>query len=125
VARKTILYVEDNLTYQKMLRLRLTALGYHVITAENGLEGYNLAKTVKPDLVLLDLNMPEMDGIQVCRLLKFDKRLQHIPIVILTCNNLEQNVRAAIKAHVDAFVMKDTRSEVLVQTLKRLLPPNR
>ena len=122
---KTILYVEDNESYRKMLSLRLQSEGYEVVSAANGLEGYNLAKRVQPDLMVLDLNMPEMDGLQVCRLIKFDKKLQHIPIVILTCRNLPQDVMAAASAHADAFIMKSTRSEVLIDTIHQFLAPQR
>ena len=116
-----ILIVEDNESYGRMLSLRLKSLGYDVIIAGNGLEGYNLAKKEIPDLVILDIMIPEMDGLKVCRLLKFDSKLQHIPVIMLTCRNLAQDVKAALNAHADAFIIKSTGSEVLIDTIENLL----
>ncbi len=116
-----ILIVEDNETYGRMLMLRLKSLGYDVILTKDGLEGYNTAKKEFPDLIILDVMIPEMDGLKVCRLLKFDIKLQHIPVIMLTCRNLAQDVKAAIHAHADAFIIKSTRSEVLIKTIEQLL----
>ena len=116
-----ILIVEDNETYARMLMLRLKSLGYDVILAKDGLEGYNRAKKEMPDLIILDVMIPEMDGLKVCRLLKFDLKLQQIPVIMLTCRNLAQDVKAAINAHADAFIIKSTRSEVLIDTIDQLL----
>jgi len=118
---KRILVVEDNTTYRKMLKIRLKSEGYKIITAENGLEGLDKARREKPDLIILDLMLPRIDGHQVCRFIKFDKNIRDTPIVVLTCRNLSEDVELAIKEHVDAFIIKGTRIEILLNVMKRLL----
>ena len=76
---------------------------------------------MRPDLVLLDLMLPEMEGLQVCRLLKFDRRFSHIPIVVLTSRDLEETAELAKKNGADSFIVKTTPSEVILDVIKRLL----
>jgi len=85
---RKILIVEDNIAFSNILRIRIEAKGYKTEIAHDGLEGLNLARQTSPDLILLDLMLPKMDGHKVCRLLKFDKNFQRVPIVILTSRDL-------------------------------------
>jgi CheY-like chemotaxis protein len=82
---KKILAVDDEDDVLKMLVKRLTNAGYAVVTAQNGKEGIRMAKSEKPDLIVMDINMPEMDGAQAGQILKNDPQTKHIPILYLTC----------------------------------------
>ena len=79
-----ILIVDDEATFIKLAQIRLESSGYEVITAKDGEEGLEKAKSEKPDLIMLDVVMPEMDGYQVCRLLKKDAQYNKIPIILFT-----------------------------------------
>lgn len=119
-----ILIIEDNVTFRKMLKIRLESQGYSVSTAEDGLEGLNAARSVNPDLILLDLMLPKMDGHNVCRLLKFDQKYRHIPIVILTARDLENDANRAKQHGADAYIVKTTRHEVMLDVIQKLLNRN-
>ena len=119
--QKRILIIEDNVTYSRMLQIRLESTGYRVVVASDGLQGLNLAQKERPDLIILDLMLPEMDGHKVSRLIKFDSKMKNIPIVILTCKNMAKDVELAIENHVDAFIVKGTKTEILLNVVEKLL----
>ncbi len=118
---KRILVVEDNPVYRKMIRVRLEANGYQALTAESGLEGLNIARREKPDLILLDLLLPGMDGHTVCRLLKYDQMYRDIPIVMLTSRDLDDEEEKASRCGADAFIVKATRAEIILDVIQKLL----
>lgn len=106
IMAKRILIVDDEIDLVDTLATHLESDGFEVIKALDGKEGYEKASTNRPDLMILDLRMPRMDGFQVCRLLKFDDDLKAIKIIILTAHNSE-NERAMSKTVLaDAFVEK-------------------
>lgn len=121
VNRKRILIVEDNPTFQKMLKMRLESNGYETLLAQDGLMGLNVARKEKPDLIILDLMLPQMDGHKVCRLLKADLSVRRIPVVIFTSRDLDEDAELAKKSGADAFVVKTTRAEVMLDVINRLL----
>ena len=116
-----ILIVEDDILYRKMIGIRFKSQGYSVIMADNGLEGLNQLRNMKPDLVILDLMLPMMDGHKVCRLIKYDSQLQHIPVVILTARDMDRDEDLAKECGADAFIVKSTRSEVILDVVNQLL----
>ena len=81
-----ILYVEDNEDNIYMLKRRLTKKGFEVVIAENGKIGVELSISEKPDLILMDLSLPVMDGWEATKLIKADERTQSIPIIVLSAN---------------------------------------
>ena len=81
---KKILIVDDEVNIVKILKSRLASAGYEVLTASDGNEGLERARGSLPDLIVLDLMLPKIDGYNVCRLLKFDKNFAHIPIIMMT-----------------------------------------
>ena len=119
--KKRILIVEDNPTFQKMLKLRLESNGYDVIAASDGLEGLSMARKEKPDLIILDLMLPGMNGHQIARLLKFDRRFQDIPIIMLTSRDLDNDAALAKQCGADAFIVKTTKAAILLEVIKKLL----
>ena len=119
--QKRLLIIEDNPTYREMLRIRLEFSGYETIIAGDGLEGLKAVRREKPDLVILDLMLPSLDGHKVCRLIKFDKRFQNIPVIILTSRDLDKDVKLAESCGGDVFIVKSIRSEFIVDEVNRLL----
>ena len=108
-----ILIVEDELDILESIKLRFKSWGFEVITAVDGLEGLEKARSEAPDLVILDVGLPKMDGFQVCRLLKFDERYKRISIVMLTAKTQDVDRRAGQETGADAYVTKPFDAEDL------------
>ncbi|KAF0248552.1 MAG: histidine kinase [bacterium] len=90
----TILVVDDDQDSREYLALCFSHLNYQVIQANNGQQALALAKSVKPDVIVLDIVMPDLDGYQVCRKLKDDEKTEHIPVVLITVlHKLEDEIR--------------------------------
>ena len=101
-----ILYIEDNLESRILIRRVLEAEGYTVIEAENGLEGLNLAVTESPDLILMDINLPDIDGYECTARLREINSFRHVPIVALTANALSGDREKALDAGCDDYISK-------------------
>ena len=120
-SQKRILMIEDNIPFTKILSKFLQTKGYAMLVAENGMQGIQLAKQAMPDLILLDLMLPGLDGHKVCRLIKYDQKIGHIPVVILTSRDLEEDAELAKKHGADAFVVKTTHRQILLDVIQKLL----
>ncbi len=118
---KCILIIEDNEAFLKILKMRLESEGYRIIAAQNGLEGLNTARKEKPDLVISDIMLPEMDGHKICRLIKLDRNIQHIPVIMLTSRDLDEDAELAKKCGADAFIPKTTHAAVMMDVISKLL----
>ncbi|MFW6158910.1 MAG: response regulator transcription factor [Planctomycetota bacterium] len=118
---KKILIVDDEEDIAFGLARRLTAAGYEVICAEDGVEGLRRAQTESPDLILLDLMLPRMDGYKVCRLLKFDERYSQIPIIMLTARSQPEDVALGHETGAEAYVTKPFDSAELTAKIEELL----
>ena len=122
---KRILVIEDNKVYCRILRLWLESNGYQILVCHDGLDGLNTAKKEKPDLIILDLLLPSLDGHKVCRLLKADRNFNTIPVVIFTSRDLNADEVLAKQCGADAFVVKTVQSEVILNTIRGLLTATR
>jgi DNA-binding response OmpR family regulator len=89
---KKILIIEDEFSLLNVLEMKFEQSGYEVLTAPDGKKGINTAKNEKPDLILLDIIMPEMDGFEVLKKLKEEMKTKEIPVVILTNSGREEEV---------------------------------
>lgn len=118
---KKILLVEDEPDILSMVKMRLEATGYTVITATDGNTSYNKAKSEFPDLIIHDLMLPDMDGYQVCRLLKFDPKYKHIPIIMLTAKSQDIDRELGLKVGVDYYMTKPFETKELLDKIKELL----
>ena len=118
---KKIVIIEDNAAFRKILNIRLKAAGYETAMAEDGLEGLELARKELPDLVITDLMLPGIDGHKISRMLKFDQRYSHIPIIMLTSRDLEEDAEIAKQCRADAFIVKTTKAEIILDVIARLL----
>jgi len=101
-----ILLVEDNEMNRDMLSRRLQRRGYSVVIAHDGEQALSLASTEAPDLILMDISLPVMDGCEVTRRLKADKRTRHIPVIALTAHALVTDRVKAINAGCDDYDTK-------------------
>ena len=104
--RGRVLVVDDEPDLVRVLEFGLKASGYTVEVASDGQEGLKKAREIKPDVILLDLMLPKLDGYKVCRLLKFDDRFKHIPIIILSARTQEGDQALALEMGANRFVTK-------------------
>jgi DNA-binding response OmpR family regulator len=118
---QNIVVVEDDPDLLEVLRETLAREGYLVHTADNGLDGLRLIKKLSPDLVCLDLMMPGMDGIEVCRELRADKNLQGLRIMMLTAKGDESDVVLGLGIGADDYVIKPARPKELIARIRALL----
>ena len=118
---KRILLVDDEKNLVEMVTFRLEASGYAVIPAYDGQEALNKAKSEKPDLIILDLMLPKMNGYEVCQLLKFDEKYQHIPIIMFTARTQESDKKTGFEVGANAYITKPFEAEVLLSKIKELL----
>ncbi|HVD91241.1 MAG TPA: response regulator [Vicinamibacterales bacterium] len=116
-----MLVVEDYQDAREMYTAYLQFSGFDVAEAGNGLEAVEKAQELLPDIVLMDLALPRMDGWEATRRLKNDPRTRHIPIVALTGHALAGHAEGAREAGCDAFVTKPCLPDALVAEIKRLL----
>ena len=116
-----VLVVEDYQDAREMYSAYLTFSGFRVAEASNGLEAIEKAGELMPDIILMDLALPRMDGWEATRRLKMDDRTKHIPIVALTGHALTQHAQGAREAGCDAFVTKPCLPDVLVAEVRRML----
>jgi two-component system cell cycle response regulator DivK len=119
-----ILLVEDNEMNREMIVRRLQHEGHTVIAAINGREALELAEKEKPELILMDISLPEMDGWEVTRELKKRAETQSIPIIALTANATHQDRQKSLEAGADAFETKPFRMPRLNAKIQKLLEDN-
>lgn len=119
----SILLVEDNDDFRFYLKENLR-LQYKVFEATNGLEGWQKALSVHPSLIVSDINMPYMDGIQLCKKIKEDKRTGHIPVILLTALTDEKNQIHGLKTGANDYITKPFNFEVLIAKIKNILVLN-
>jgi type IV pilus assembly protein PilB len=117
------LVVDDNADIRNIVRAVLQAanLGLTVLTAQDGIEAVELATRERPDIVILDVSMPDMDGFEVCRRLRADMKTAFVPVLMLTANGGEAHVTAGFGAGADDYVVKPFRREDLVARVRRML----
>lgn len=112
--RARVLVVDDEPDLVRILEFGLRAAGYQVEIAADGQEGLKKAREIRPDIILLDLMLPKLDGYKVCRLLKFDERYRHIPIIILSARTQEGDQALAKEMGANRFITKPYEfSEIL------------
>jgi DNA-binding response OmpR family regulator len=120
-ASKKILIVEDEQDILDLVQLYLKKEGYRTYTASTGLEGLRQAKAEQPDLVVLDLMLTEMDGLEVCKQIRADPRLSRTPIIMLTAKAEEADTVIGLELGADDYVTKPFSPKALVARVKALL----
>jgi two-component system, cell cycle response regulator DivK len=116
-----ILVVEDNLDNYELVRTILELAGYDTFLAVNGRDGVDAARKQKPDLILMDMSMPEMDGWDATALIREDPETTHIPMIALTVHTLPVERKRAVDAGVNAYLAKPYDASQLIQLVGNVL----
>ncbi len=119
---KRILIVEDQEDNRRIVRDLLTRAGYEMIEAVNGEEGVAMAQTERPDLILMDIQLPGLDGYEATRRIKADPALRQIPIIAVTSYALSGDDAKAMAAGCDAYVTKPFSPRLLLAKVREYLP---
>ncbi|MBL0315426.1 MAG: response regulator transcription factor [Flavobacteriales bacterium] len=119
--KQKILLVDDERDILELIGFNLEKEGYEVFTAENGRKAIEIAHRVTPDLILLDVMMPEMDGMETCRELRENPKFAHVLIAFLTARNEDYSQIAGFDAGADDYISKPIKPRVLVSRVKALL----
>jgi len=118
---KKILVIEDDPKMLRIIKDRLEANNYQIITAVDGEAGLNKARSEKPDLILLDILLPKLNGFTICRLLKFDETLMSIPIIMLTAKTSENDLEIGKKVGADAYLVKPFDPAILLLIIEQFI----
>ncbi|MFU8818728.1 MAG: response regulator [Desulfurivibrio sp.] len=118
---KTILIVDDSTMIRRIVSQLVQQLGYRAVVAENGRRGWEIALEIIPDMVIMDIEMPEMDGIEATRLIKADTRTAAVPVVFFTALGGEDNIRQAEAAGGNGFLNKPICKEELGKAIGDIL----
>jgi two-component system alkaline phosphatase synthesis response regulator PhoP len=120
---KTILIVDDEEDLVETVRFPLEMEGYHVLVSHNGEEALDQARKEKPDLILLDLMLPKVDGYKVCHRLKSDDRYKHIPVLMLTAKSQEKDMMLGMETGANEYITKPFDIRDLLKKVKQHLNP--
>lgn len=116
-----IVIADDDPFLRDLVRQKLGVLGYRVFLARDGLEAVNRAYETRPDLIVLDMLMPEMNGLETLRHLKADPELASIPVLMLTASKTESDVRAAIRLGAAGYLAKPFQLDQFSERIRRIL----
>ena len=116
-----ILVTEDSPTILGILKSVLGEEGYEVVGAADGQQALDLVRNEKPDLIILDLMLPKIDGNKVCRMLKFDEKFKSIPIIMLTARAKDDDEKLGKEVGADAYLKKPFQPEEVIDQIKKLL----
>ena len=120
----TILYIEDNPDNRALVQRALEAKGYRFVWAQNGLDGLEMVKTSKPNVILLDINLPDIDGYEVARRLRSEssRNMLYVPIIAVTANALRGDAEKALAAGCDVYMSKPINIRELWARIEAFLP---
>ena len=118
---KKILIVDDETDIIEILQFVLEAEGYECITATDGEEGLKLAKEASPDLIILDVMMPKINGYKISRLLKYDSKYKNIPILMITARSQEEDRVIGEETGADEYITKPFKVDYVVEKVKNYI----
>ncbi len=121
MAKKRILVVDDYPQVVEVLKIRLESAGYEVLAAYDGQGALNVARREHPDLILLDVLLPKINGYKVARLLKFDKKFKEIPIIMLTSRAKQADAELGIEAGANEYIFKPYNPAKLMEMIAKYL----
>ena len=119
--KRKILLVDDEVDLVKTIKFSLELEGYKVLVSYNGEDALNQARKEIPDLILLDIMLPKLDGYKVCRLLKFDEQYKHIPILMMTAKTQEKDKLMGKETGANEYITKPFDMEELMEKVKTYL----
>lgn len=120
MAKEKILVVEDEEDIQELIRYNLDKEGYHVFCAGSGEEALKVCRKEQPDLILLDIMLPAMDGLQVCRTLKQDERTRDIPIIMLTAKGEETDIVTGLELGAEDYITKPFSPRIVIARIRSI-----
>ena len=118
---KKILVVDDDIVNRDIIKTRLEAAGYDVVEAGNGEEGVKTAQDLAPDLILMDVMMPKVDGRLACRMLKSDPKTKDIPVVMLTARSQQMEELRGWESGADEYLVKPCNHQRLLELIAKFL----
>jgi len=121
MAKAKILLVDDEKDLVETVSFRLKALDYEVVCAYDGQQALELARKEKPDLIILDIMLPRMDGYKVCGLLKKDTRYAKIPIIMFTARAQQVDIETGKEMGAEAYINKPFEPQLLLEKIRELL----
>ena len=121
MSKKKILIVEDEESLLKLESILLTSRGYEVKGVADGRAALDALAAMKPDLVLLDIMLPEMDGFEVSRQIKGDEATRHIPVIMLTAKKSREDMVKGEEVGADWYITKPFMSAMVIETIQRFL----
>ena len=121
MAKKKILIVEDEESLLKLESILLTSRGYEVVGVTDGPAALDAVMNRKPDLVLLDIMLPGMDGFEVCRQIKNNQFSRHIPVIMLTAKKSREDMARGEEVGADWYITKPFKSAMVIETIQRFL----
>jgi len=116
---KTVLVVEDNDINMKLFHDVLDARGYNVLQAKDGMEGWRMAREHRPDLILMDIQLPDVSGLEVTKWLKDDETLKSIPVIAITAFAMAGDKEKFLEGGCDAYIPKPISVPDFLQTVER------
>jgi two-component system cell cycle response regulator DivK len=123
MSKARILLVEDNQDNQDLMRFLLERAGYEVLSVGNGLLGIEMARREKPDVVVMDLSLPELDGWHAAKQMKSDPELKSIPLVAVTAHTMPGDRRKALDAGFDSYISKPINIHIFDVTVAKMIQP--
>ena len=121
VIKKKILVVEDEETLLQLQTILLTVKGYEVEGVMDGQAALEAVAVIKPDLILLDIMIPKIDGFEVCRQIKANDETRHIPVIMLTAKKSKEDLLMGEQVGADWYITKPYKSSVVIETIQRFL----
>lgn len=117
-----ILYIEDNPHNLRLVRKMLGLQHYEVLEAMSGMDGIQMAVDEQPDLILLDINLPDLDGVEVCQRIRAIEAIAWVPIIALTANVMHGDRERFLEAGMDGYLPKPITRHELLNTVRQFLP---
>lgn len=125
MAKENILVIEDEEDIRELISYNLSKEGYRIIAVESGEEGYRLAVKEIPDLILLDIMLPGLDGLEICKLLQNDPKTKNTPIIMLTAKSEESDIVTGLELGADDYITKPFSPKVLNARVRTILRRNK
>jgi DNA-binding response OmpR family regulator len=119
--RRRVLLVEDEAHMMELLKYRLEENEFDVATASDGFAALSRVRDFKPELIILDLMIPKIDGFTICRMLKYNDEFRQIPVIILSARSTDEDIRRGMSMGADAYVTKPYEPAVLLAKVNELL----
>jgi two-component system cell cycle response regulator DivK len=122
--QKIVLYIEDNFHNRRIVRKILESQGYILVEAEDGISGLAMVRRLRPPLVLLDIGLPGMDGLELLALVKADEGLRDIPVIALTASAMRGDRERFLAAGCDDYISKPIQATELIEKIRTHYPLN-